>query len=204
MRKKSEERRQSILDVAAQLFNEIGFDRASMAEISARLGGSKATLYNYFSSKEEIFLEVMRHQAGMQFLSLFAGLLAEKDAEQFDSRAILKQFAIKYLELILTPEIITIRRMMVYNAERSKLGCLYYENGPKRGVQTIADFIELAMVRGQLRQADPWLSALQFRMLIEVEWLEGCMLGVITTVSANKIKESVDRALDAFYRIYGN
>jgi len=204
MRKKSEERRQSILDVAAQLFNEIGFDRASMAEISARLGGSKATLYNYFSSKEEIFLEVMRHQAGMQFLSLFAGLLAEKDAEQFDSRAILKQFAIKYLELILTPEIITIRRMMVYNAERSKLGCLYYENGPKRGVQTIADFIELAMLRGQLRQADPWLSALQFRMLIEVEWLEGCMLGVITTVSANKIKESVDRALDAFYRIYGN
>ena len=204
MRKKSEERRQNILDVAAQLFNETGFDRASMAEISLRLGGSKATLYNYFSSKEEIFLAVMRKQAGSQFESLFSSLLADQDGQHKTVYAALEGFAINYLQLLLSPEIITIRRMMAYNAERSKMGCLYYENGPKRGVQTIADFIELAMLRGQLRQADPWLSALQFRMLIEVEWLEGCMLGVITTVSANKIKESVDRALDAFYRIYGN
>ena len=203
MRKKSEERRQSILDVAAQLFNDIGFDRTSMAEISARLGGSKATLYNYFSSKEEIFIEVMRKQAGMQFDTLFANLLVDKGAEQIDSRTTLTQFAIAYLQLVLTPEILSIRRMLVYNAERSKLGCLYYDNGPKRGVQVIANFIEEAMARGQLRRADPWLSAIQFRMLIEAEWMEVCMLGVITTVLPGKLKESVDRALDAFYRIYG-
>jgi len=203
MRKKSEERRQSILDVAAELFNEIGFDRTSMAEISARLGGSKATLYNYFSSKEDIFLEVMRKQAGMQFESLFASLVVDKQAEHIDSRIMLTQFAIDYLTLVLTPEILSIRRMLVYNAERSKLGCLYYDNGPKRGVQAIANFIEEAMTHGQLRRDDPWLSAVQFRVLIEAEWMEVCMLGVITTVSPGNLKESVDRALDAFYRIYG-
>ena len=54
MRVKTEAKRQHIVDVAAQAFRELGFEGASMAEICARVGGSKATLYNYFASKEEL------------------------------------------------------------------------------------------------------------------------------------------------------
>jgi len=205
MRKKSEERRQAIIDIAAELFNEIGFDRASMAEISARLGGSKATLYNYFSSKEEIFLLVMKQQAGLQFESLFAILAddGKNDKDDATVRATLKLFANKYLHLVLSPEVIAIKRLLYYNAERSELGCMYYENGPRRGWLAIADFMRRAMEKGSLRQADPWLTGMQFRVLVEAEWSEGRILGVITTVSPAKVKESVERSLDAFYRIYG-
>jgi len=59
VRKKTETKRQAILDVAADLFRESGFERASMSELCLRVGGSKATLYNYFSSKEEVFAEVL-------------------------------------------------------------------------------------------------------------------------------------------------
>lgn len=45
MRVKSEARRQAILDVAAEVFREHGFEHASMSEMTARLGGSKSTLY---------------------------------------------------------------------------------------------------------------------------------------------------------------
>lgn len=205
MRKKSEERRQAIIDIAAELFNEIGFDRASMAEISARLGGSKATLYNYFSSKEEIFLLVMKQQAGLQFESLFAILAddGKNDNDDATVRATLKLFANKYLHLVLSPEVIAIKRLLYYNAERSELGCMYYENGPRRGWLAIADFMRRAMEKGSLREADPWLTGMQFRVLVEAEWSEGRILGVITTVSPAKVKESVERSLDAFYRIYG-
>ncbi|RFB68035.1 MULTISPECIES: TetR/AcrR family transcriptional regulator [unclassified Herbaspirillum] len=201
MRKKSEERRQSIIDVAAEIFNEIGFDRASMAEISARLGGSKATLYNYFSSKEEIFLQVMKQQAGMQFESLFAILI--QDDGTADMRDTLRLFANKYLHLVLSPEVIAVRRLLYYNAERSDLGCMYYENGPKRGWLVISEFMKRAMDRGDLREADPWLTAIQFRVLVEAEWAEGRILGVITSMPPAKIKESVERSLEAFFRIYG-
>src|SRR3546814_20368792 len=34
-----------------------------MSQISARVGGSKATLYNYFASKEELLLEAMLFSA---------------------------------------------------------------------------------------------------------------------------------------------
>ncbi|CAG1012445.1 partial putative HTH-type transcriptional regulator YvdT, partial [Anaerolineales bacterium] len=59
MAKKSDTKRQHILAVAAEAFQEYGFERTSMSEICARVGGSKATLYNYFSSKDELFFEVM-------------------------------------------------------------------------------------------------------------------------------------------------
>jgi len=48
MQTKTGKRRQAILDVAAGLFAELGYERVSMAAIAARTGRSKATLYNYF------------------------------------------------------------------------------------------------------------------------------------------------------------
>lgn len=47
-------RKEEILDVAAALFAERGFDAVSLSDIAAAVGLSKATLYHYFSRKEEI------------------------------------------------------------------------------------------------------------------------------------------------------
>ena len=197
MRKKSEERRQAILDISAQMFNELGFEGTSMSDISARLGGSKATLYNYFSSKEEIFVEVLLRQAGAQFDLTFASLV-----ESDDLRAVLQRFGVMYLQAKLQPEIIAARRLILYHAERSQLGQVMYERGPKRGTTRMAEFFANAMVRKQIRKADAWLAALQFHGLMEAEWIEVRMLGVVTAVTPAKLRDSVERAVDAFMRIY--
>jgi AcrR family transcriptional regulator len=47
-------RKEEILDAAAELFAEHGFDAVSLNDIAAAVGLSKATLYHYFSRKEEI------------------------------------------------------------------------------------------------------------------------------------------------------
>ncbi len=74
MRVKSEEKRQAILEIAKDSFTKQGFEQTSMSHIAKMLGGSKATLYNYFSSKEEIFTAVMEssatEQIALSFLSL--------------------------------------------------------------------------------------------------------------------------------------
>lgn len=74
MRTKSSAKRQAILDVAAQVFRQLGFEGASMGEIRARVGGSKATLYNYFSSKEELFFEVIFSSIAEEFETTHAYL----------------------------------------------------------------------------------------------------------------------------------
>ena len=49
-----EDTRQRILDVAAELFVEQGYDGTSLREIAERLGVTKAALYYHFSSKDQI------------------------------------------------------------------------------------------------------------------------------------------------------
>lgn len=54
------ERREVILDAAAELFAAKGFHETSVGEIAARSGISKIVLYDHFPSKDELFLELTR------------------------------------------------------------------------------------------------------------------------------------------------
>ena len=54
------ERRQQLMDYAATRFAEQGYHPTSVAEIVEGLGVGKGVFYWYFSSKEELFLEILR------------------------------------------------------------------------------------------------------------------------------------------------
>ena len=49
-------RREQILQAAVEVFSRQGYDRARMEEIAETAGIAKATLYEYFSSKHEMFI----------------------------------------------------------------------------------------------------------------------------------------------------
>jgi len=51
--------RQQIMDAASDAFVERGFHATSIEEIAARADTSRATLYQYFESKDAIFIELM-------------------------------------------------------------------------------------------------------------------------------------------------
>lgn len=51
--------RKVIFETAVRLFAEKGFDSPTIDEIAAEAGTGKGTVYNYFSSKEEILVEFM-------------------------------------------------------------------------------------------------------------------------------------------------
>jgi len=52
--------RQEILDTALKLFSEWGFHAVSMQDIASESEFGVGTLYNYFESKEQLFVELMR------------------------------------------------------------------------------------------------------------------------------------------------
>jgi AcrR family transcriptional regulator len=54
-----DDRRQAILDKAADLFARSGFLGASILDLSIACGMSKSLLYHYYSSKEEVLYAVM-------------------------------------------------------------------------------------------------------------------------------------------------
>jgi AcrR family transcriptional regulator len=55
------ERRQIILDAAAELFAAKGFHETSVNEIAEGSGVSKIVLYDHFASKEDLFIELTRN-----------------------------------------------------------------------------------------------------------------------------------------------
>ena len=62
-RKKEERtlRKKRIIQGALKVFNEHGIEKTTMDEIAHESGFGKATLYYYFSSKDEVFVEIMEH-----------------------------------------------------------------------------------------------------------------------------------------------
>ncbi len=54
------QKRELLLRSAARLFSENGFSRTDMAQIAGTAGIAKGSLYNYFVSKEELYLFVCR------------------------------------------------------------------------------------------------------------------------------------------------
>ena len=54
-------RKEAIIKGALKVFNNSGIDKTTMDEIAKESGFGKATLYYYFSSKEEVFIEIMNY-----------------------------------------------------------------------------------------------------------------------------------------------
>lgn len=54
-----EQRREAILDKAAQLFARLGFNGASVADLATACETSKSLIYHYYPSKEDVLYGVM-------------------------------------------------------------------------------------------------------------------------------------------------
>ncbi|WP_263770296.1 TetR/AcrR family transcriptional regulator [Propionivibrio soli] len=220
MRTKSDVKRQAILDIAAQVFQEHGFERTSMSEISARVGGSKATLYSYFPSKEELFFEALHRSTEVEFEATHRALAESAVAagtagtDKFDAThkalslsddlgAVLREFGERFIALLYSEKLLAARRLIICESERSQLGRICYMRGPQRSQAQVAEFLSSAMQQGKLRQADPKIAALHLRGLLESELLDRFLFQIDITVSKAEIKRVVANAVDAFMAAYG-
>jgi AcrR family transcriptional regulator len=64
---KKTETRKAILDAAVRLFAEKGVEQTSMEELARAAGIGKATIYGYFSTKNEIFLAYCEEEVAYAF-----------------------------------------------------------------------------------------------------------------------------------------
>lgn len=195
MRVKTEAKREAIVQVATEVFRELGFEGASMVEIAARVGGSRATLYGYFSTKEELFVAAIHGVAKRHFAPLFASLTQEDDA---DWTQVLQRFGEKFLVVACSPEAIQAQRAVVAESGRSNIGRLFFEGGPQQGVNQLAAFLAQQMHQGRLRTADPDVAANHLMALLESETIKPRLLGIGPAPTRKMLREATQRALQVF------
>ena len=196
--KKSDMKRQAILENAYRLFRAYGFDKTSMAEITAQVGGSKATVYSHFASKEELFVECM--MAALE--NYMSDTLKHLDASRSDPQAALRNFGTSVLNFICSPEQVEVRRLMIAEAARSGTGKLFFDKITALRAQ-ISSFLAACMASGLLRRDDPDLAADHLGALLEAEILEPLLLRVREAApDEEETALAARRAVAAFLRAY--
>jgi AcrR family transcriptional regulator len=195
---KSDAKRQAILENAYRLFRARGFDGTSMADITTEVGGSKATLYSHFPSKEELFVECM--MAALE--NYMFDSLKHLDASGPDAEVVLRNFGMSVLSFICSPEQIEVRRLMIAEAARSGTGKFFFDKITALRSK-IASFLATCMASGLLRRDDPDLAADHLGALLEAEILEPLLLHVREGAPDEKeIALAARRAVAAFLRAY--
>ena len=198
MKRRSDRKRQAILDAAYRLFRTNGFEKTTMSDISTEVGGSKATVYNYFPSKEELFVECMSDVMDRYLENVFAGL----HQPRAELPATLLRLSKTALRLVCTPEMLASKRLLIAEAERSGIGRLFHQKAMFY-LKELSEFLSRAMEAGQLRASDPMLAAHQLRALIEADIMDRCLLGAERCPpSAAAISRAAENAVSTFLLAY--
>ncbi len=90
------EKRNLIIDVAANLFSEYGFHEVNMEIVAKKAGIAKGTIYNYFRSKEELYFAINETR-----LSKLISELEKKFQEQISVLDDLRGFVIHVFMFLL-------------------------------------------------------------------------------------------------------
>lgn len=80
---KKEIRRQQIVDAAAALYAEVGYDKVTFSKIGRKVSFTRLNLYNYYQCKEDIFLTLLlqdRWNTLEDAQNTFSGAVTDRDA----------------------------------------------------------------------------------------------------------------------------
>lgn len=193
-------RRDAILDAARDAFLEEGFAATSMSTIAARVGGSKATLYTYFKSKEELFDAYVKRHCAWQREAMYALPGDDEDIERA-----LKRLGRNYLRSVLSDFSLRHFRMITAEAERSpEIGRNFYESGPANGIKLLAEMLTTARDNGELELDDAEVAAHQFLGLCQNRMLKARLCAAMDAPTEPQIAKEVDGAVRVFLAAYAS
>ena len=191
-------RRTHLLDVAAEVFFEMGYEAASTAEIAARAHSSKRALYSRFASKEELFIAVIDYRTAK--ISDRVTVLFQQERP---FRELLMEVARELLRSLLSEEHTALMRLVYTQAlQFPKAAQFMTERGPDRGIAKLAAHLKKLGVRGALVISDAQLAAQQFAGLLVGDLVHRAMLGQEVPSLQKELDARAKASVDAFLRIY--
>jgi AcrR family transcriptional regulator len=192
------EKAESILAAARRTFLASGFGAVSMDAIAREAAASKATVYAYFSSKEELFGAVVAREGERYFRGFTAQELDPRAAE-----ASLREIARRFLDFVLSPDAIAVNRITIAEAVRfPELGDVFWRAGPERTRVQIEAFLRRADAAGSLAIADPRLAAEQFIALLRGDIHQRQLLRPDSGVDPAELVAAANAAVATFLRAF--
>ena len=166
---RSARKRRAIMEAATALFLRDGYRNTSMDQVAADAAVSKQTVYKQFADKEQLFrgivLGVTANSEAI-ITDMTSALRGTEISSPAELRAVLVDLARRYIDGVLQPHVLALRRLIIAEAERfPDLARTYFEQAPARAIEVIATALQAYVERGLLTAADPRLAATHFAYL---------------------------------------
>lgn len=191
-------KRQAVIEAAARLFMAHGYGQVSMDAVAREAGVSKATLYAYFSSKDQLFASIIGGACGR--IAFDEGLFTRAPA---DLRASLMALGGRLLRFLMDPTTQAIQRVVIAESARfPELGAAFLRAGPEVFLARLADWMAQLGRDGRLNVPDPRLAADQFGALLRPLIFLRAVLMVPPAPDEAEIDATVNAAVDTFLRAY--
>ncbi len=191
-------KRLHILNAAGAMFVAQGFKSVSMDAIAEAAPVSKATLYKHFADKKALFNAVIAKRC-----AALAQILEQQLNLDDDPAIVLRAVGNEFLQLITSPDNINMHRIIIAEAkEFPELGKLFYQSGPLRSHQLLADYLtglqraKLLIIPDAVASAGLFFSALKGRHHLE------CLLGIQDGLTPHEQKVIVDYAVTMFLKAH--
>ncbi len=193
-------KRAQILDGAAEVFMEKGFDAATMNDVCRAAGVSKGTIYVYFQDKVDLFEALIAEKRDFVWRGFSALLEGDLPLEEK-----LRRFGVRLCALLCSEDVIRAQRIIAGTVERMpEVGARFYEAGSSRTQATLRALLERERDAGRFDAPDLQLAAAQFMELAGAGVWRPRLFGKMREAPTDEDMERiVASAVTLFLRAYG-
>jgi len=193
-------KRAQILEGAGEVFMRVGFDAASMNDITRAAGVSKGTIYVYFENKEELFRTIILETRKRIFADLRS--ILERGGEVEET---LRRFSMTLITGLTQDDTIRAMRIAISVADRfPKLVQAFFANSTENLQDAVTDFVTAECKKGRLKVDDPHIAGSQFLQLCTGHIWKMRLFGLMENEpQPTEIAETAENAVSMFMRSYG-
>ncbi len=187
-------KREQILDGAKRVFMRMGFDAASMNDITREAGVSKGTIYVYFQNKEDLFVAMVETERAAFLAALKTVLSSHENIETG-----LYEFGVKFLEHLTDEKVMTAMRTVLGVRERMPDLCSRFFRGPQNLRTVLHDYLERGVTIGVLDIDDLDLASGQFLDLASGSFFKFRLFGTMPEAPS---RQEIDRVIRGAIRVF--
>lgn len=187
-------KREQIIEGAKRVFMSVGFDAASMNDITREAGVSKGTIYVYFQNKDDLFSAMIEKERALFLATIRTVLAAHEDVETG-----LYKFGVSFVTHMTDEKVITAMRTVLGVRDRMPNLCKRFFKGPENLRTLIQEFLAHQVDVGSLKIDDLDLAAGQFLDLSSGGFFKYRLFG---TMEAAPPPEEIDRIISGAVRVF--
>lgn len=183
-----------MIEAAWQVLQEKGCEAATLNDIIALSGGSRATLYEAFGGKDGLLEAAVAERC-----SAFGDSMQLVLHDKSEPRAALETLAHAFLTKVFSPE--SVRTLGIFCTEGGRFPHMietFLRHGPRQLSARLAAYLESASRAGKLRVEDPELAADLFLSMLQGQWVLRVMTQCAPPPSPEAVRKRAKTAVAIF------